>query len=117
MHHPEANELRLLETWNHLQNALLLPPFEVGLEADKVPQAAIFVFLTELYHRIGAFGPADIPIIDISPSWIPEANRFEGAVAHGVFTAPGQLFDGQTSFKEGGTGLIKVLELCLFSRQ
>ena len=117
MHHAESNKFRLFKARNHLQNTFLLPPFEIGLKAHKVPQPAVLVFLTELHHRIGTFGPANIPVIHITPTRIPKANWLEGSITHRVFTAPGQFFDGQTSFEECGIRLIEVFELCLFCLQ
>src|SRR5215469_14764826 len=46
----EAGELRVLEAWDQAQDAHLLTVFELGLEADHVPQRAEHVVLAQLNH-------------------------------------------------------------------
>ena len=117
VHHPEAHEFGVLQAGDHPQHAFLLAPLEVGLEAHQVPEAAVFVFLAQLHHRIGALGAAHIAVVHIAPARIPEADRLEGPVAHRVFAAAGELFNRQAALEEGGVLLFEILEFGLLCSQ
>ena len=113
MHHAEAHKLGVFQAWDKPQHPLLLAPFQVGLEAHQVPEAAVLVFLAQLHHRVGPLGAAHIAIVHIAPAGIPEPNWLERAVAHRVFAAAGQLLDGETALEEVSALLFKVLQLGL----
>ena len=55
MHHALAHELRVLERRYEAEDALLLSPFEVGLEADDVEERPFGVVLPQLHDGIGSF--------------------------------------------------------------
>ena len=117
MHHPEAHELGLGKARDHLQNPPLFAPFQIGLETHQVPQPPVLVFLPQLHDGVGPSGPPHIAVIHITPAWIPQSDRLERPITHGVLTAPGQLFNRQTTFKKGGVLFVEVLELGLFRLQ
>ena len=48
----ETRELCLLESRDHAEHAHLFAMFELGLEADHVPQRAERIVLTELHHGV-----------------------------------------------------------------
>ena len=117
VHHAVPHELRLLQPGDQPQHPRLLPPLEVGLEPHQIPEAAVPVLLPQLHHGVGPLGPTHLPIVDIPPAGIPEPDRLEGAIAHGVLPPPRQLLDRQAALEEAGALLVKVLELGLLRRQ
>ena len=90
MHHPVADILRIFEGGDYGEHPLLLPEFEVGLEAHQVIDAALGVVLAQLHHGVG-----------LPPGGgVLEAPGLQGAVPEGVFPPPGHHLHGHTTFKD-----------------
>jgi len=56
VHDPVAHDLAVLQSRNHLQDALLLRPGQMGLEADDVVEAGLGIVLAQLHHGIRLHG-------------------------------------------------------------
>jgi hypothetical protein len=90
VHHAEANELGVLESWNHAQDARLFGPFQLGLKADQavvIPRQRI---LPQLNGRVRV----------ASRSWVREAHRLHRAKAKRVVPAMCHHFDWQAALEE-----------------
>ena len=86
MHDAIAEELRVLEARDETEDALLLGPGEVRLEANEVVRRALGILGPELDHRPGS---APRP-------WVRKANGLHGAIAGGVHAGAGNLLHGLT---------------------
>ena len=80
MHHPEADELGLLEAGNQPQHARLIAPFDLRLEADQAEVIAGQIVLPELN---GGIRLAARPRIDQADRLHrPESQRLTAAMRH-----------------------------------
>src|SRR5688572_28604103 len=90
MHHCEADELGGLEAGNELQDARLLAPFELGLEADEAEMVAGEIVLTQLHG--GVRRPPRARIDETDRLHRSEPQRVAAAMSHH--------FHRQTAFEE-----------------
>ncbi len=90
MHHPEADELGVLESRDQRQDACLLAPFQLRLETHQAEVIAGDVVLTQLHHGVRR-APG---------SRIDESDRLHRSEAERVATAMRHHLDRQTTFEE-----------------
>ena len=90
MDHAHAHELGIREAGDHAEDALLLAPLELGLEAHHREMAGRQVVLPELHHRERSTTRARID----------EADRLHGPEAQRVAPAAGDDLDGQAALEE-----------------
>src|SRR5437660_4673109 len=83
VHHPESNELRVLQPGNHAEDPLLLAPLEPALESDQPPERPFLILLPKLDHRIG---PSTRTRID-------QPDRLHRPESQRLFAAPRHLLD------------------------
>ncbi|MNM96156.1 hypothetical protein D3C81_1086230 [compost metagenome] len=89
MHHAIADELGVFETWDHGEDAFLLAPFQVGLEANQVVQCTGSVVLTQLYDRV-----RQLPGMRVH-----ETNRLHRPEQRGLLAAAHHDFNRHAAFK------------------
>ena len=96
MDHPEADELGVLEPGDEPQDARLLAPLHLGLEADEAEVIAGEVVLPQLHARVRLAPGARIG----------QAHRLHRPEPQRVDAAPGHHLDRQTPLEE-----LRVVEL------
>src|SRR5262249_54482959 len=94
----EAQELRILQSRDHPQNACLFAELQMILESDQVEARCAQILLPQLNY--GPWAPACPRIV--------EPHRFHGTEAQGIATATRQLFDRETCFEERSIRLVDV---------
>ena len=90
MDHPVADELRALEARDHPEDTLLLPPLELGLEADHRVMAGGQVVLPELDDREGPRARARVD----------QAHRLHRPEEQRLLSAAGDDLDRKAAFEE-----------------
>ena len=90
MHHPEPDELRLLQTGNQPQHASLLAPLDLGLKPDEAEMIAGEVVLPELDDGVGF----------ASGARVGQPDGLHRAEAQRLDAARGHDFDRQAPFEE-----------------
>ena len=88
VHHAIADELCMFQARNHRKNALLLAPFQIGLETNDIVQRAGGVFGAQLYVGPGA----------VAGARVPQAHRAQRAIAHGIRPAARHHLNRHTAF-------------------
>lgn len=90
MHHPEPDELGLLQTGDHLEHARLLAPFQLGLESDEAVVIASQRVLSELHRGVR----------EAARARIGEADGLHGSEAQRVLAAMRHHLDRQATLEE-----------------
>ena len=78
----------MFQAGNHRKNALLLAPFQIGLETNDIVQRAGGVFGAQLYVGPGA----------VAGARVPQAHRAQRAIAHGIRPAARHHLNRHTAF-------------------
>ena len=89
MHNAIADKLSVFQARNHLEDALLFPPFQMGLEPYNIVQRSRRIVLAKLNHRVR-------PFIGFR---IFQAHGFHGTKKHRFGTSGCHDFNGHTAFK------------------
>src|SRR5690242_18240602 len=84
-----AQELRVFESRNQPQHALLLAVFQVILKADQIVRVGALILFAQLHYRIG----------ELPSSGIFEADWLHRTKPERLAPAPPNLLDRQTAFK------------------
>ena len=90
MHHPVADELRIGKGGNHGEHPLLLPEFQVGLEAHQIEHRLFRVVLPQLHHGVGL----------LPGGRVGKAHGLQRAEAQGVEAPAGHDLHGHTALKD-----------------
>ena len=99
VHDAVPDELGVLEAGDHAEHPLLLPPFQVGLEAHDIIQRPLLIFSPEL----------DVGPRAVARAGVDEAHRAQRAEPHGVRAPRRHDLDGHTALIDrDGVGLLAV---------
>ena len=101
MHHAVADKLRVFQGGDHGEHTLLLRPFQMGLEAYDVINAALGVVLAQLHHSKGL----------LARFGVPESHRLEGTIAQGIPATAGHYLHRHTALKHAR--VLKAVDLRL----